>query len=627
MLTKDTKSTKKDAKKESRRFFVNSFVPFVVFVMAAFVAGCGGGGNGGNGSPSPSPSPAPSPGGTNQNPCTTAAVLDEELASRAGDENTPPRDKTRVDGSMPWRVLDDVYAHRAAVLRGEAVTVPQPNNADIGQIAVLQDQGDLVVRANRFDLAGVGLRFTRNGGGGYDVQKIDANFRQVLGTRLTLTDDDSRDATVPFNFQFFGQTQTAAFVNSDGNITFGEEDKASTDRNVTRLLAGAPRIAPFLADLDPGTGGSVWVNASSSEFTVTYCNVRGFESSQVATAQATALPDGTVEMKLASTTTLPEAVIGLSPGHTGVFAPVNLSDAGPTAGGAGAVGERFSDQSQLDTVSVARRFYQTHPDNFDQLVMWTDTRLQTTSFAYESTVKNQVRGLGIDIYDIASEFGSGGTLRSVVAMDALTKYPDDPTERTLGQNNTLSILGQETGHLWLVYTRFLNASRARSDALLGRDQAHWSFFVDSDGSVMEGNDWQDLEGGRFVTRDPVRRYSRLDQYAMGLVGPAEVPPFFYIESPVNTNKGADDAPISAGFELTGTRRDVLIEDITAVMGERIPRADQSPKLHRQAFIYVITTATPGASQVEKLERIRAAWEPFFFEATERRMTLTARLAP
>src|SRR5574338_910475 len=306
MFTKSTKSTKNVTKKDqSRMFFVNSFVifvPFVVFVMAAFAAGCGGGGNGGNGSPSPSPSP----GGTNQNPCTTAAVLEEELASRAGDEKLPPRDKTRVDGSMPWRVLDDVYAHRAAVLRGEAVTVPQPNNADIGQIAVLQDQGDLVVRANRFDLAGVGLRFTRNGGGGYDVQKIDANFRQTRGTRVTLTDDDSRDATVPFNFQFFGQTQTAAFVNSDGNITFGEEDKASTDRNVTRLLAGAPRIAPFLADLDPSTGGSVWVNATSSEFTVTYCNVRGFESSQVATVQATALPDGTVEMKLASTTTLPE---------------------------------------------------------------------------------------------------------------------------------------------------------------------------------------------------------------------------------------------------------------------------------------------------------------------------------
>jgi hypothetical protein len=591
----------------------------VVFVVPSI--GCGGSGSDGGTSPSPSPSPGTSP----QNPCATASVEDAELAARAGQEDRPVRDKTRIDGSTRWRVLEDLYAHRAAALRGQAVTVPEPHNADIGQIAVLQDQGDLVVRANVFDLAGVGLRFSRNGGGGYDVSKIDANFRSALGTRVTLSDDDSRAATVPFNFQFYGQTQTAAFVNSDGNITFGEEDKASTDRNVTRLLAGAPRIAPFLADLDPSTGGSVWVNGTSSEFTVTYCNVRGFESSQVATVQATMLADGSIEMKMAASTNLPEAVVGISPGHSGTFAPVNLNADGPTAGGSGAVGERFSDSSQLDTVAVARRFYQTHPDAFDQLVMWTDTRLQRTSFAYESTVKNDIRGIGIDVYDIASEFGSGGTLRSVVAMDALTKYHDDPRARFLGQNNTLSLLGQESGHRWLAFMEFRNANGVRSDALLGRDQAHWSFFMDSDGSVMEGNDWEALGAGKFVTRDPVRRYSRLDQYAMGLVGPGDVPAFFYIESPLNTTKGADDAPISAGFELTGTRRDVLIKDVVDVMGTRTPAANQSPRVHRQAFIYVITTPEPAAGQMDKLERIRAAWEPFFFEATERRMTLTARL--
>ena len=57
----------------------------------------------------------------------------------------------------------------------------------------------------------------------------------------------------------------------------------------------------------------------------------------------------------------------------------------------------------------------------------------------------------------------------------------------------------------------------RSDALLGRDLAHWSFFFDSDASVMEGNDIEDLGGGSFRTVAAVQRYSLLDQYAMGLV--------------------------------------------------------------------------------------------------------------
>jgi hypothetical protein len=619
MTTKATKNTKENTKQIPLRSPFVTFVAFVILVMIFVTAACGGGSGGGNNGGS---SPA---GGTSaQNPCSSAAVEDE-LATRAGDEERPAVEKTHIDGTTRWRVLEDVYAHRAAVLRGEAVTVPEPHGADIGNIAVIQDQGDLVLKANAFDLAGVGLRFTPNGSGGYDVRTADASFRSTLGNRIRLSDDDSRAETVPFAFPFYGRGQTAAFVNSDGNITFEEGDKASTDRNVTRLLAGAPRVAPFLADLDPSGSGSIWVNATSSAFTVTYCNVPGFESSNTATVQATLLPDGSVEMKIASTTTLKEAVVALSPGHTGTFAPVNLSDAGPTPGGAGAVGERFAESGQLDTVAVARRFYQTHPDTFDQLVMWTDTRLQTTSFAYESTVKNEIRGIGVDVYDIASEFGSAGTLRSVVAMDALTKYPDDPAARLLGQNNTLSLLGQESGHRWLVFFQFRDANGNRSTSLLGRDQAHWSFFVDSDGSVMEGNDWEDKGGGTFVTRDPVRRYSRLDQYAMGLVRDSDVPSFFYIDSPTNTNKQPESAPVAAGVQVNGTRRDVLIQDVIAAMGARSPSANESPRAHRQAFIYVITTAAPAAGQVDKLERIRTAWEPFFFEATERRMTLTTAL--
>ena len=41
--------------------------------------------------------------------------------------------------------------------------------------------------------------------------------------------------------------------------------------------------------------------------------------------------------------------------------------------------------------------------------------------------------------------------------------------------------------------------------------------MDSDASVMEGNDIEDLGGGSFRTVAAVQRYSLLDQYAMGLV--------------------------------------------------------------------------------------------------------------
>jgi hypothetical protein len=541
-----------------------------------------------------------------------------------GDESAQKRYEP-IDLSTRWRVLDDLYRHRAAVdRRGVQPAAPPTAGVDIGEIAVLQDQGDLILPANRFDLVSTGLRFSRNAAGGYDVARIEDSFRGTLGSRLTLSDDDSRPATVPFQFPFYGRTQTTAFVNSDGNVSFEEEDRASTDRNVSRLLTGPPRVSPFLADLDPSVAGSVWVNATSSEFTVTWCNVRGFESTRIATVQATLLPDGTIEMKFDGTTTLLDAVVGLSPGRTGKFSPVDLGAQGPTPGGDAALGERFSEMGELDTVATARRFLSGRADQFDQLVIWTDTRVISNAFAYETTIANAIRGIGVDLFDISRDFGSAGRLSSIVVMDALTKYPEEPDRKFLRENSTLSLLGHETGHRWLATLEFRDHDGRRSKALLGRDEVHWSFFFDSDASFVEGNDIEDLGGGSFRTKGAVSRYSRLDLYAMGLARESEVPRMFYVASPTNTSRGPADPP-ELNVSMNGTRRDVLLNDIVAIHGARAPAVDQSPKLHRQAFVYVIRTADPAAGQVPKLERVRRAWEPYFLAATEGRMRVESRL--
>jgi hypothetical protein len=43
------------------------------------------------------------------------------------------------------------------------------------------------------------------------------------------------------------------------------------------------------------------------------------------------------------------------------------------------------------------------------------------------TVANDIRGIGQDLYDVSSSFGSAGRLRSLVYMDHVGKNPDDPT--------------------------------------------------------------------------------------------------------------------------------------------------------------------------------------------------------
>jgi hypothetical protein len=189
------------------------------------------------------------------------------------------------------------------------------------------------------------------------------------------------------------------------------------------------------------------------------------------------------------------------------------------------------------------------------------------------------------------------------------------------------VLGQEVGHRWLAFFEFRDHTGQQSDALLGRDRVHWSFFMDSEGSVMEGNDIEDLGGGSFRTSAAVRRYSPLDQYAMGLRTAADVPVFFYVASPVNLSqpKEADAAP-AEGITFNGTRRDVLIDDIVAIHGPRQPSAGESPRIHRQAFVYVVSAGRAvDSGQVAKVDRIRRQWETFFLAATDGRMRAETRL--
>jgi hypothetical protein len=590
--------------------------------LAALASACGGS----SGTPSPGPSPTATPGPVVTSACTAALAAQDDLGPALQAARGKEHGGLAHDKRDPRDVL---WSHRIAAGQGRvhADAVRAAATTDVGDIAVLQDDGSLILPANVFDLVGQGLRFVRNATGGFDVSHIDATFRPNLGTRLSLGDDDTFSASIPFAFPYYGQAYTGAFVNSDGNISFGRADTAQDERGIARLLSGPARVGPFFSDLDPSAGGGIFVASGTDALTVTWCSVRGFDSTSSVTTQASLLPDGSVEVKFGSVS-LDDGIVALSPGATTGFAPVDLHANGPTAGGAAAVGERFAAAAELDLVGAARAFYQGHSDSYDQLVFWTDTGVVTSdTFAFETTIANAIQGIGTDTFDGSADLGSGGQLSSLVLMDNLAKYPADPTSRVpaVGENTTLALLGHESGHRWLATLLFKDAAGASSDLLLGRQRAHWSFFFDSDASFMEGNDIEDLGGGSFRTTAAVLRYSMLDLYAMGLVEASEVPPFFFVEAPAGASQDRESAPRS-GVTFTGRRHDLSMADITAALGTRSPSARQATRLHRQAFVYVVGRGrTADSAAVAKLERFRAAWEPFFATATGGRMTLDARL--
>ena len=105
-------------------------------------------------------------------------------------------------------------------------------------------------------------------------------------------------------------------------------------------------------------------------------------------------------------------------------------------------------------------------------------------------------------------------------------------------------------------------------------------------------------------------------------------PFFYVENPTNVVpfRFRDDAPM-LNVSFNGTRRNVLIQDVIAVNGPRQPAAAQSPRVHRQAFIFLVAQTNVSNSDIDKVDRIRREWEPFFVQATGNRMRAETRLRP
>ena len=90
-----------------------------------------------------------------------------------------------------------------------AAAVGEPRaTVDVGEIAVIQDEGDLIAPANTFDLQRTGLRYAPRAGGGYDVSRTDASFRAALGDPVTLGDDDSAARNLTFAFNFYGRPQS-----------------------------------------------------------------------------------------------------------------------------------------------------------------------------------------------------------------------------------------------------------------------------------------------------------------------------------------------------------------------------------------------------------------------------------
>ncbi len=365
--------------------------------------------------------------------------------------------------STPAEVM---FLHRQAARRNAGRPRPRAavpaasTNRDIGNIAIIENSDGVVETLNQFDLDASTVTFTPTGaaryryaysGAGYDTDAAGQGAPVVA-----LGDDDSRTFTLPFAFPFYGATYTQLFLNSDGNLTFHSAENASTHRSVGRMTGGPPRISPLFDDLDPSRGGSVRFFADANHVVFSWVSVADYETGVPQTFQVRLYADGGIQFSYAGVNPI-SAVVGIAPG--GAQAGTSVVSFHNDASGEypAAVLERFGNTQEIDIVTVAQRFYETHEDAYDYLVIYNNMHIGATAgaLAYEATVRSAASGYGVPEADYGAQYGSAARLRSVMNMGDLSTYPPDPnatvTVRIAAQDTPLTVLGHEAGHLFLAF--------------------------------------------------------------------------------------------------------------------------------------------------------------------------------
>jgi hypothetical protein len=319
---------------------------------------------------------------------------------------------------------------------------------------------------------------------------------------------------------------------------------------------------------------------------------------------------------------------------------MHFASALPVAGIRGALYESFhyplfqSDDISKASQAISRLYYKSFPDAVDFLLLFTNFRFDNQEAASTSfgALNSSIQGIGVSA-GTAAAYGSAGRLQGGVNPSWIgsAMYDQSGVDYTGPWDNydrTMFLLEHEMAHRWLAALDYMN-NGVRTP--LHDPAPHWlpnvhapsAFPVNSDreSSPFDGGYFADngdgtytnLVHGYFVPTG----YGYLDLYAMGLMGPEEVPPFFVLDNMrVVRRSGGHDI-------VTGTKRVVTIDDVIAAMGKRIPAAANAQKNFTANFVLLVPQGTqPSDDDLARVDAVRARFESFFPQATGGRATLT-----
>lgn len=289
-------------------------------------------------------------------------------------------------------------------------------------------------------------------------------------------------------------------------------------------------------------------------------------------------------------------------------------------------------------------FLAVHPDDSEFIIVYSTFDLVQGVGAFFQSLANDVHGIGyaqaaeLDAV-IPAEFFDDTPNSKFVGMLHMNNWRNfvQPASTELNDTWISLVFGQELGHAWLAFPYFDQGS-GPEDKLLGRAQAHWSFYMHTGGSPVEGHKWTDNGDGTFTAAKLAQfEFSDLDLYLMGLMPPEEVAPWFIIEDPHDCIDSAADnmeCPPPGAFQfkadqfrISGTRRDITIDDVIAAEGPRIPAYPDAPNAFNLSFLLI---KRPGEvlceEEYELIDKVIDRSLEMFQGQTRGRATLVNRTA-
>lgn len=261
--------------------------------------------------------------------------------------------------------------------------------------------------------------------------------------------------------------------------------------------------------------------------------------------------------------------------------------------------------------SLETAFYKKFDDDYEYLTVLLVRDLGFFA-AFYSPIANDVYGIGYDSVIAGEEFDlSTNQLDGFIFMNYYGIWTESPD---VGRY----VFGQEFMHRW---GSFVNIEKEGldPDALLGRDTAHWSYYLNTTNSPMEGNTWLDNGDGTWTTQnDGVSTYSVLDLYLMGFAGPEEVgeqtlllvdPADAAGTEAASTPEFLDRYSGGGNVTLAATPVTFSVDDIIAAEGARVPSVEDSPKAFRMAFVVLVLSGdTFGDAEIAEIDQVRQTWE-------------------